>query len=37
MRGRIDWRDVQRLVIYEPSRKGAQIVIDSLRIVEKHK
>jgi tetratricopeptide (TPR) repeat protein len=34
VRGQITWRDVGRLVIYEPTRKGVDIVLDSLRVVE---
>ncbi len=34
VRGRITWREAERLVLYEPSRKGVDLVLDSLRLVE---
>ena len=36
-RGRISWREVGALVIYEPSRKGMEVLLDSLRFVETEK
>jgi tetratricopeptide (TPR) repeat protein len=36
-RGRITWREVGALVIYEPSRKGMDVLLDSLRFVEAEK
>jgi hypothetical protein len=37
VRGRITWREVGALVIYEPSRKGMEVVLDSLRFLETEK
>ena len=36
-RGRIAWREVGALVIYEPSRKGMDVLLDSLRFAEVEK
>jgi len=37
VRGRITWREVGALVLYEPSRKGIDIILDSLRLLETDK
>ena len=36
-RGRITWREVGALVVYEPSRKGMEVLLDSLRFAEAEK
>jgi hypothetical protein len=33
-RGKIGWRDVGALVLYDASRKGVDVVIDGLRFLE---